>query len=61
MALNRIVDRTGESGYPVKSVFMVVKLEEIDDIGASHPEASLTLVFEDGEAGNGEVNGGFEL
>lgn len=39
---------------------MVVKFEEFDYIAASQREASLSLVFEDGEAGDGEVNGGFE-
>lgn len=40
---------------------MVVEVEEFDDIGASHRETSLGLFFEEGEAGDGELNGGFEL
>ena len=40
---------------------MVVQVEELDDIFASDGDGSLAFVFEDGEAGDGEVDGGFEL
>lgn len=40
---------------------MMVEIEELNDVGASDGESSLTLVFKDGDTRYGEVEGGFEF
>lgn len=47
--------------YTKQSPFLVAELEELDDIAAGLGEADSALVLKNGEAGNGEVEGGLEL
>ncbi|GAB4840274.1 hypothetical protein Ancab_021038, partial [Ancistrocladus abbreviatus] len=47
--------------YPEESAFMVAEIEKLDDIGARLRAAHLSLVFEDGETKDGEVNQSLKL
>lgn len=40
---------------------MLAKAEELDDVGAGVGAPDLTLVLEDGEPGDGEVEKGFDF